>query len=645
MSSELHGFLLVYVDDILILAPRRILEETTKAIQKEWQTSDPEFLTRGKVKHLGMELCETEAGFFAGQEDYVKDHLNAMNVLPKEQKVPTIRDMYPEAEETVDPDWVRKAQQVVGELLWLRTRTRPEISFSVSRCSQEIIRAPRWVCSLGEVVWGYLRATEADGLSWFWKQKGESWEGLTLAGVQVFTDISFSPSGSGAISHGCIMVTYNQGLMWWKCSRQAFPTLSTAEAELVEAMEGMALGDAVDSLLLEHEPEHVKRVWVDNSAAVSKLSLGPCAWRTRHLRLRSHHLRWRLASADWLVGFLPGRFQLADLGTKALPDQRVQELKKLLGMGHARSEKHEEKQDEIDVKILKKFGRSGAMILGATILKGVDQDDTYDAAHEGSDYFVAMFLVIYTVLVALATLVVQSLARSAVRRYREAVRTSRSSSDGDDRGEELRGVWRAPGPIESVAGDGAHGGRERQPGLRDGAGVPRGVERDLLPGEGHGVDGGAVDLGAGRDGLRRRGRGAAGARGGDPDGEELAMRTSSDERSATVEYASPDVEAAGAPPGVAVVFNVFGSEVRGLRGEAAGPAPSLTMPNVPMMMVQKPPPPRLPWALQLSLSITRSGEKYHTRFTCRCLVRSEPVEHDLCLGCFDHVHGDWKGRV
>ena len=112
--------------------------------------------------------------------------------------------------------------------------------------------------------------------------------------------------------------------------------MSTAESELVEAVEGMALGDAVDTLLLEHEPEHVKRMWVDNSAAVSVLSLGPCAWRTRHLRLRAHHLRRRLANTDWLVGYLPGRFQVADLGTKALPDQRVQELKGLLGMGHAR---------------------------------------------------------------------------------------------------------------------------------------------------------------------------------------------------------------------------------------------------------------------------------------------------------------------
>ena len=254
-------------------------------------------------------------------------------------------------------------------------------------------------------------------------------------------------------------------------------------------MEGMALGDAVDSLLLEHEPGACEEGLGGQLRRSQRAEFGGRARGGPDIFAFDLTIYGgRLASADWLVGFLPGRFQLADLGTKGRsPDQRVQELKKLLGMGCARSEKHEEKQHEIDVKILKKFGRSAAMTLGATILKGVDQDDTYGAANEGSDYFIAMFLVIYTVLVALTTLVIQSLARSAIRRYREDVRTSSSSSDGTDRGDELRGVWRAPDPLESVADDGVPGGRERQPGLRDGAGVPRGVERDLLPGDGHGL--------------------------------------------------------------------------------------------------------------------------------------------------------------
>ena len=288
--GELHGFILVYVDDMLILALLAVIEEVIGAIQKEWATSAPEFLSKGKVKYLGMELYETSHGFFACQEDYVEDHLNLKSEKPKPQKVPTMKDMYPEAEASVEPLLVRQAQQIVGELLWLSTRTRPEIAFSVARCSQEIIRSPRWVCELGEVVWGYLSMTKSDGI-WFRRDRGENWEGVSPAGLQVFTDISYSPSGSGARSQGCVIVTWNQSPMWWKCSRQAFPTMSTAESELLEALEGFALGDAVDTLVAEHEGPHSKRLWVDNAAAVSVLGLGPCSWRTRHLRIRAYNMQ------------------------------------------------------------------------------------------------------------------------------------------------------------------------------------------------------------------------------------------------------------------------------------------------------------------------------------------------------------------
>ena len=69
--GELHGLILVYVDDMLILALLEVMEEVIATIQKEWATSAPEYLRRGKVKYLGMELYETDDGFFACQEDYV----------------------------------------------------------------------------------------------------------------------------------------------------------------------------------------------------------------------------------------------------------------------------------------------------------------------------------------------------------------------------------------------------------------------------------------------------------------------------------------------------------------------------------------------------------------------------------------------
>ena len=613
--AELHGFILVYVDDMLILALLEVMMEVIETVQREWATSAPEFLSKGKVKYLGMELYETSQGFFASQEDYVEDRLKAKPERPKAQKVPTMKDMYPEAETSVDPTLVRQAQQTVGELLWLSTRTRPEIAFSVSRCSQEIIRAPRWVCELGEVVWGYLAMTKSEGI-WFLRDRGENWEGVAPAGLQVFTDISYSPSGSGARSHGCVMVTWDCAPLWWKCSRQAFPTMSTAEAELMEAVEGFALGDAVHTLLAEHEGEHPKRLWVDNAAAVSVLSLGPCTWRTRHLRIRAHHVLWRLASTDWLVNYLPGRFQVADLGTKALPVQRVLELKELLNIGRLKSEGEP----------VKKVALAGLVMLGGSILKGVDSDD---AAPQGSDSIAAMFLVIYTVAVIFLTLLISGFARKVFsgEGHRDRSRDRSSSSD------EMPGIW---GP------EGAPGRRRAQAG--------RSHEADR--------EGGGAGL---HEGLRRR-------RGSTSDGDALRSvaedpgeehRDESLQSTPTVEYASPARPELEASP--TVVFNVFSGggrpEADGVSGARAGLPASSTVgredpggvrrSHAPVVVSHaKRPPPRLPWRLHPLLYVTKHGEKYHSESSCRSLANSNHVEgYDLCLGCIDYVRGNWQGRT
>ena len=43
------------------------------------------------------------------------------------------------------PELVNQAQKLVGELMWLSTRTRPDVAFATSRCAQEILSHPTWV--------------------------------------------------------------------------------------------------------------------------------------------------------------------------------------------------------------------------------------------------------------------------------------------------------------------------------------------------------------------------------------------------------------------------------------------------------------------------------------------------------------------
>ena len=122
----------------------------------------------------------------------------------------------------------------------------------------------------------------------FSKDRGEGWAQEDGAGLEVFTDVSFAPAGWGTASHGCAMVFWNKALLFWRSGRQGFPTLSTAEAELVETIEGITLGDSVEALLKEHESWSYRRsLFTDNQATVALLEGTATGWRTRHLRLRA----------------------------------------------------------------------------------------------------------------------------------------------------------------------------------------------------------------------------------------------------------------------------------------------------------------------------------------------------------------------
>ena len=60
---------------------------------------------------------------------------------------------------------IRQAQTVVGDLLWLSIRTRPDISFAISQLGRQANKRPKWVVKTAQQPFGYLKGTETQHLS------------------------------------------------------------------------------------------------------------------------------------------------------------------------------------------------------------------------------------------------------------------------------------------------------------------------------------------------------------------------------------------------------------------------------------------------------------------------------------------------
>ena len=142
----------------------------------------------------------------------------------------------------------------------------------------------------------------------------------------------------------------------WKSCKQPFPALSTAEAELIEVIEAVVVGDSIACLVDEMAKGVPKFLKCDNTAAVSIASCATGAWRTRHLKVRAAHLKWRIQSGQWELKYQPGRELIADIGAKALPVARVNELRQRMGMSwqpDSVDEDHEEDKGIVAPRAMK----------------------------------------------------------------------------------------------------------------------------------------------------------------------------------------------------------------------------------------------------------------------------------------------------
>ena len=143
------GWLVSYVDDLLATskgpAARAILEK----VGKTWKCSQTNYLEEGQeMNFVGLQLYRIPGGrgIVMHQKSYT-ENLLAKHGLGECNPSKTTGEAADdstavEAAETVDETAVKEAQQIVGELIWLSTRTRPDISFTVHRAATMTTRSP-----------------------------------------------------------------------------------------------------------------------------------------------------------------------------------------------------------------------------------------------------------------------------------------------------------------------------------------------------------------------------------------------------------------------------------------------------------------------------------------------------------------------
>ena len=201
MEQEMVGLLVVYVDDVLSLGPPQVIAAMKEALQSLWETSTPELVGEQEaVRFLGGELWREEKSgtWRITQQAYIQDLLQRNGALDqlKVRRTPMAKEIEEEEEAEIEEKEVKEAQRFMGELVWVVTRSRPDLMLAVSKLSTAMAKHPRAVKKSVEHLWGYMKDTTTLGLVF----KKEDVEEEIL---KVFTDASF-----GEKPWGCILIHF-----------------------------------------------------------------------------------------------------------------------------------------------------------------------------------------------------------------------------------------------------------------------------------------------------------------------------------------------------------------------------------------------------------------------------------------------------
>eukprot|EP00435_Cladocopium_sp_Y103_P062119 s345_g23.t1 len=287
------------------------------------------------MKFCGYEIAKVKDGFFLHQCGYLQDVLKRHGM---ETSTAPVRNLFAnlgeDDVEEVQAEDLRRAQQIIGELQWLVTRTRPDIVYHVGVMAHLAHKRARNVVKLGAELLKYLGATRTKGLHYMrtstqkpYGRNDELAAQVSMKNLEVLFDASHALEHENNKSVTGVILCVGGSPIAWASGRQPFITTSTAESELVSCGEGFQCGESLGALLeVMGVGEVNKTLNCDSKSALHLCTNDTGSWRTRRLRIR--YARLREAFADelppWAARHVSGLVLPADGATKPLQGQKME---------------------------------------------------------------------------------------------------------------------------------------------------------------------------------------------------------------------------------------------------------------------------------------------------------------------------------
>uniref|UniRef100_A0A2N9J9Y4 Integrase catalytic domain-containing protein n=1 Tax=Fagus sylvatica TaxID=28930 RepID=A0A2N9J9Y4_FAGSY len=314
--SDIHLYVLVYVDDILVTGTHSShISTLIRTLQQEFPLKD-----LGALSYfLGIHVVRNSQGLHLSQSKYIVELLHRAHMIgAKPCSTPTASSSKLSLHDGVSLSEATEYRQIVGALQYC-TLTRPDIAFSVNQLCQFMHSPTNTHWAAAKRVLRYLKGTIDHGL--FFSKSSLHLHAFCDSDWAGGPDDRRSTTGFGIFLGSC--------LVSWSAKKQSVVARSSTEAEY----RAMAITTAdlywIRMLLKDlHVPLSSPPVlWCDNAGALALASNPVFHARTKHIEIDYHFIREKVVNRDMSLRFISTGDQRADIFTKGLPTPRFQLLR------------------------------------------------------------------------------------------------------------------------------------------------------------------------------------------------------------------------------------------------------------------------------------------------------------------------------
>ena len=343
--SHKNGIIIaIFVDDLLLLGPYLAeISNLKKQLGDRFRMRD-----MGPISwYLGMEVIRDRPNrtLYINQSAFTQRMLEDLEMedcksakVPMDSGIELVKDVYQGQEYRATKEQVQGYQSLVGSLLWLACMTRPDISFSVGKCSRYASNpTPTHDAALKRIV-RYLKGSKRLGLKYGPGLGPESSNGNLLG----YTDASYGDCLDTRRSTSAYVFLLWNGPISWSSKRQTTVATSTAEAEYVgecnAAKESVFLAGSLKGIGYEGLDVETVLLLADNQAAI-KLANNPVNHpRAKHIDIQYHKVRELISDAVLELDYIETSKMVADGLTKPLTLVKHEYFITMLGLAEKSGE-------------------------------------------------------------------------------------------------------------------------------------------------------------------------------------------------------------------------------------------------------------------------------------------------------------------